>query len=77
MNGMIDYIFSSLKTSERAITNINRTLFAQNKLNNVVTVFAIVTLVNIAVMKKRIREQDEKINKLTKENEELNPEKGE
>lgn len=77
MNGMIDYIFNSLKTSDKAIANINKTLSVQNRLNNAVTIFVIATLVNVAVIKNRIREQDEQINKLTKEIEELKPEKGE
>lgn len=67
MPEMISYIFGSLRNSEEAIKNINKTLKAQNKINKTVVAFSLATVTYMVIADIQYREQQAKIDALTKE----------
>jgi len=74
---MLDYIFNNLKTTEKSLRQVNKTLTVQRDLNRLFTVAAVASLVRFAAIKNYIRKQDKEIKELRKEIEELKNEKGE
>lgn len=70
MNEMIGYIFGSLRNSEAAIKQINKTLRCQTQFNSKVSIFAMCTTACLVM-------QYRKIETLRKEIEELKSVKGE
>lgn len=77
MGEMLTYIFSSLRTSERRLDTVSRILRKQRSFNNSVTVFAVVTSLNMASMYAEQKSQAKRIKQLEKEIEELKHPEGE
>lgn len=77
MNEMVGYIFGSLDTHGRAITELIKTHRAQIKFNKSTTFFALVTTITVTDLLRRCKKQEEKLNSLAKEIEELKEMKGE
>jgi hypothetical protein len=77
MSEMLSYIFGSLHYSENAIRRINKTLVAQRKFNNTVTLFVIVTGANLVASHIESKRREEQIKKLEREIEELKQSEGE
>lgn len=76
MNEMLCYIFSNLKSSEYALKGIGKILSSQAKFNKAVTLFAIVATLNVVVTEAELKRQKRKIDKMSKEIEELRHVKG-
>lgn len=70
MEKMVSYIFGNIETHDRAIVAIAKTLKNQARLNKTVALFAVATGACLYLIDKRIE-------KLTKEIEELKEAKGE
>lgn len=71
MDEMLGYIFGSMKSSEKNIKAINKTLKTQRRFNGGM-IFALVgTAVCISTVRDRVKEQNEKIKKLEKRIDEL------
>lgn len=73
----LNYIFGRLHTTEEVIVRIGKSLKIQNKINKRFATLALLTSVNVALIAAHIREQDKKIDRLSKEIEELKEKKGE
>ena len=76
MNGMIDYIFGSLHTSQKALRAVSKTLRSQHKFNKATAVALTALTVHVAVVNATLRYQDKEIKKLRTEIEELKGAKG-
>lgn len=77
MEKMISYVFGSMEIHERAIGGIVDTLKKQEAFNKRVALFAMATTACVLVMDIQRKENTKKIEKLTKEVEELKTVKGE
>lgn len=77
MNEIMNYIFGSLRDSEKALVAIQRQLKSQARVNKSIEFFAIVMLLNIVVSTKVEKEQTKRIQKLEETIEELKCNKGE
>lgn len=73
----MDYIFVGLQSSEVALKHIQRTLRCQQKFNRHVVLCTCITTAYLILMEVDRREQCRKIDRLTKEIEELRPPEGE
>lgn len=71
MNEIMNYIFGSLRDSEKALVAIQRQLKSQARVNKSIEFFAIVMLLNIVVNTKVEKEQTKRIRKLEETIEEL------
>lgn len=77
MEKMISYIFGNIELHDKAIGNIVKNLNAQAGFNKSVKTLAVVSTAWMVLASVRIRENQEKIERLTKEVEELKATKGE
>lgn len=77
MNEIMNYIFGSLRDSEKALVAIQRQLKSQARVNKSIEFFAIIMLLNIVVSTKVEKEQTKRIRKLEETIEELKCNKGE
>lgn len=77
MIDMITYIFSSLRSSEKRLDAITRTVRKQGNFNAKLTVFAAVTTANLIIMQIEQKDQAMRIRKLEKEIEDLKHPEGE
>lgn len=69
--GVMDYIFGSIEASEHSIRNINRALVKQRNFNRQLTLLIYMGAISALLSEINRREQEKKINKLSKEIEEL------
>lgn len=77
MNEMVGYVFGSLDTHGRAITELIKVQRAQIKYNKSTTFYALVTTIAVTDLLCRCKKQEAKIKALSKEIEELKEMKGE
>ena len=71
MNGMIDYIFGSLHTSQKALCAVRKTLRSQRKFNKAAVVALTALTVHAMTVNVALRYQEKEIKKLRTEIEEL------
>lgn len=67
MDKMIDYIFGSLDRVDRNIGDLRRCLVTQDKINKSFYVSIMACVICIAISNSKIKEQQKKIDKLSKE----------
>ena len=77
MNEMVGHIFGSLEIHGRAISELIKVQYSQNKFNKSTTFYAFVTTIAVTDLMRRCKKQEEKIKALSKEIEELKEMKGE
>ena len=77
MNEMLNYIFSSLRDSEKTIGVIQKTLRRQIRFDRKVTFFALAMTAYVVISEIDRREQSEKIAKLEKDVKRLKRDEGE
>lgn len=74
---MMDYILSNLSYTDMALKSINKVLRSQQKINHHISAFMIITSVYVCFDTIQRLEQYKKIEKLSKEIEELKQSEGE
>lgn len=78
MNEMISYLCYSAKNTEKALSKVCKILKSQNKLNGAYSMFAVGTVISLALAANVMEKQARKINKLEKKLDELTvPTRGE
>ena len=77
MGEILTYIFSSLQLSEKRLDVVTRAVSKQRNFNKQLTIFAVLTTVNMVVMKIEQKDEALRIRKLEKEIEELKRPEGE
>lgn len=77
MSEVMNYIFRSLHNSDRRLDVISRAIRKQQKFNNCVAVFSVLTTMNFIIGEIERQEQAAKIKKLESEIEELKHSEGE
>lgn len=77
MNEMVAYIFASLRSSENSIKIIKRSLRNQMRINRGVAMFSLTMAIYVILSEINNLEQNRKIEKLSKELEELKRLEGE
>lgn len=77
MEKMISYIFGNIELHDKAIGSIAKTLRAQANFNKSVKTLTVVSTAWMVLAAVRIKDQQQKIEELTKEVEELKATKGE
>lgn len=76
MDEMIRYIFGSLRSSEKALEIVAKTLRKQRSFNKSVTVFTVAATTAILIQEHEIRYLNDQIKALKKEMKELQPTEG-
>lgn len=71
MDEMLNYIFSSMRSSEKMLRGVRKVLVEQRSFNRNVILYAVITTAYILANESKRLEQDKKIAKLSKEVEEL------
>lgn len=77
MNEMMNYIFASIGSSEKAIKSISKALCRQTQINKRMSLFMMATATYMILAELDRREQKQMIRKLSKEIEELKGSEGE
>lgn len=77
MENTFNYIFGNLMVNNNAIKQIAKCLKTQSRFNMCMVTFTVFATLGAMSLNAQINEQEEKINKLTKEIEELKETKGE
>lgn len=73
---MFDYIFNSLKRTDKRLDSICKVISKQHGFNRAVTAFAIGTTIILVIDKIELRDQAMRIRKLEKEVESINNMRG-
>lgn len=71
MKEFVSYMCSGLESHGNAIKSLQKGLKAEKRMDNLLVIAVAVCAVNIVVLKDRLDDQEEKINKLRKEVREL------
>ncbi len=77
MNEIMNYIFGSLRNSEKALAIVQKRLRSQMRFNKNVEIFAFLMTIHAFLITKESMEQKERIRKMEKAIEELKCNKGE
>ena len=76
MNDLISYIFRNMDTTDKRLVHICKTLMHQNKFNKAVTLFSVVTALNLFAMRVDSKKMQQEIATLRKELDELKESEG-
>ena len=77
MNEMMNYIFSSLRNSEKAVTVVQKTLRKQARFNKNMAIYALAMTMCAIWLEMNRQEQNERIERLEKEVKKLKRDVGE
>lgn len=76
MNDLVSYIFRNMDATDKNLVRIYKALVHQNKFNKAVTLFSIVTSLNLFAMRADSKKMQQEITALRKEIDELKESKG-
>ena len=76
MNDLVSYIFRNMDATDKHLIRIYKALVHQNKLNKAVTLFSVVTTLNLLAMRADSKKMQQEIAALRKEIDELNESEG-
>lgn len=67
MNDLVSYIFRNMDATDKHLVRIYKALVRQNKFNKAVTLFSIVTTLNLLAMRADSKKMQQEITALRKE----------
>ena len=67
MNALLSYIFRNMNATDKHLVRIYKALVHQNKFNKAVTLFSIVTTLNLLAMRADSKKMQQEITALRKE----------
>lgn len=67
MNDLVSYIFRNMDATDKQLVRIYKALVHQNKFNKAVTLFSIVTTLNLLAMRADSKKMQQEITALRKE----------
>lgn len=67
MNDLVSYIFRNMDATDKQLVRIYKVLVHQNKFNKAVTLFSIVTTLNLLAMRADSKKMQQEITALRKE----------
>ncbi len=76
MNDLISYIFRNMDATDKQLVQIYKVLMRQNKFNKAMTLFGVVTALNLFVMCSDSKKMQQEIAALRKEIDELKESEG-
>ena len=76
MNDLVSYIFRNMDATDKHLVNIYKALVHQNKFNKAVTLFSVVTALNLFAMRADSKKMQQEITALRKEIDELKESEG-
>lgn len=76
MNDLVSYIFRNMDATDKHLIYIYKALVHQNKFNKAVTLFSVVTTLNLLAMRADSKKMQQEIAALRKEIDELNESEG-
>lgn len=76
MNDLISYIFRNMDATDKKLVQIYKVLMRQNKFNKAMTLFGVVTALNLFAMCSDIKKMQQEIVALRKEIDELKESEG-
>lgn len=76
MNDLISYIFRNMDATDKRLVQICKVLMRQNKFNKAMTLFGVVTTLNLFVMCSDSKKMQQEIAALRKEIDELKESEG-
>ena len=76
MNDLISYIFRNMDATDKKLVQIYKVLMRQNKFNKAMTLFGVVTALNLFVMRSDSKKMQQEIAALRKEIDELKESEG-
>ncbi len=76
MNDLVSYIFRNMDATDKHLICIYKALVHQNKFNKAVTLFSVVTALNLLAMRADSKKMQQEIAALRKEIDELNESEG-
>lgn len=76
MSDLISYIFRNMDTTDKQLVQIYKVLMRQNKFNKAMTLFGVVTALNLFVMCSDSKKMQQEIAALRKEIDELKESEG-
>ncbi len=76
MNDLVSYIFRNMDATDKHLVRIYKTLVHQNKFNKAMTLFSVVTTLNLLAMRADSKKMQQEIASLRKEIDELKESEG-
>ena len=76
MNDLVSYIFRNMDATDKHLIRIYKALVHQGKFNKAVTLFSVVTTLNLLAMRADSKKMQQEIAALRKEIDELNESEG-
>lgn len=76
MNDFVSYIFRNMDATDKHLVRIYKALVNQNKFNKAVTLFSVVTTLNLVAMRTDSKKMQQEIAALRKEIDELKESEG-
>ena len=76
MNDFVNYIFRNIDATDKHLVHIYKALVHQNKFNKAVTLFSVVTTLNLFAMRTDSKKMQQEIAALRKEIDELKESEG-
>ena len=76
MNDLVSYIFRNMDATDKHLIRIYKALVHQNNFNKAVTLFSVVTTLNLLAMRADSKKMQQEIAALRKEIDELNESEG-
>ena len=76
MNDFVSYIFRNMDATDKHLVSIYKALVHQNKFNKAVTLFSVVTTLNLFAMRTDSKKMQQEIAALRKEIDELKESEG-
>lgn len=76
MNDFVSYIFRNMDATDKHLIRIYKALVQQNKFNKAVTLFSVVSTLNLCAMRTSSKKMQQEITALKKEIDELKESEG-